>query len=182
MHLCKNLLVFAALASIVGGAAATVEARDVIYTIHTIPSDPNSPVAFVVTLSLQEVVQDDDLVGWGITAARFEQPDDPAMVWTDTSARFSTADGLWWIHHKDPNNPVSHDFVMPPKLAGVAKAQAAVPDLTYDLIGVMRPPSLSAPPYETTAGLTYTFKLVGATEPLAEGEEEPVRVDTRAGT
>jgi len=153
--------------------------RDIEYLIHETPTDPNSPVEFRIKLSLESSDQDGNEIGWDITSIEIREVGDPDTVWVDDDPNVPTEDGLWWVEHDDPNNPQNAEFTMPPRLEGTAAAEVlGDDDLEYDFAGLAYTPPEPAqqPPYEITSALDYTFTLVGDTDPIGSGEDEPVEI------
>ena len=148
------------------------------YRIHTVPDDPQSDAAFVVTLTLEEAAREGDSIGWEIRQADFEQPGDPNSAWTGAFPTVWSEDGLWWIQHADPDNPTEAEFTEPPWFAGAATAKGATQaDLDFVMAGAPYVPGSGGPPHPTTGALDYSFTLAGEATPLKEGEEEPVEVE-----
>jgi hypothetical protein len=166
-------------AVLLGGSSSIAQASShIAYQIHEVPDDPNSPIVFTVTLKIEEVDREGDLVGWEVLEARFERTENTTRVWMKTVPFVATSDGLWWIEHADPNNPTIGEFVLPPEMSGTAPALGSVdPDLDFLFSGVAWDPEVLGSPYAVTGGLSYSFTLVGESEPLEEGENGPVEVE-----
>ena len=59
------------------------------------------------------------------------------LWWEDEDPEVDTTDGLWWVEHADPDNPVPSDFVETAPVAGTAiAADPEDPDLDFDVAGV----------------------------------------------
>ena len=153
------------------------------YGIHETPADPNSPLAFLVTLSLTASAGDCTAIGWAITALEIVQVDPnggPDTVWTQADPNVPTPDGLWWISHADGAHPQASEFVLPPYLVGTATA--ADPndaDLEYDFGGVKytTPEPPESPPYTVTMASDYTLRRVGEQTPIATALADPTETD-----
>lgn len=154
--------------------------KNLTYSIHDNPSDPETPVVFIVELDLRAADADGDDVGWEVKQARFKKLDGQQVVkeWFINWPTFDTTDGLWWISHDDAVNPKLAEFGIPPLLAGTAQRKnASGPGLEYEMEGEAYTPPQGGPPYPMTSSLTYIFQEVGGSTPEESGEEEPVAVD-----
>ena len=168
---------FVAAAFAVGSTSITLASQSVSYRIHETPDDPNSAVAFVVTLTIDEADRDGDKVGWEVVEAYIEKPDAPTGDWSTSDPLVWTTDGLWWITHADPDNPVLEEFASPPAITGTALAQSqGTENLNFELAGMVYSQQANGAPYAVNGALDYVFALVSATEPLKEGGEETVEV------
>lgn len=153
------------------------------YGIHETPADPNSPLTFLITLSLAASAGDCTATGWHIATIELRQVDPnagPDTVWTHDDPNVSTPDGLWWVSHADVSSPQSSEFVLPPHLVGTAAA--ADPndaDLEYDIVGVAYTPPAApeSPPYAVTAATTFELHIVGEPTPIESDSDAPVEVD-----
>jgi hypothetical protein len=152
-----------------------------VYQLHETPTDPNSRVTYKVRLDLASEDTDCASVGWRIDSIEVRQVhlDSSETVWREAAPEVSSPDGLWWVAHANVSSPQMSEFVLPPFLSGVAEAETQqVPDLAYALEGAVytppEPPNM--PPYDITAAVNYEFRLVSETEPMANGEEEPLEV------
>lgn len=155
--------------------------RCVGYLMRADPNDPNSPLAFVVTLTLSASSASGDSVGWSVTGAEFAEFGEYGVaitVWYDDQPNVDTPDGLWWVSHANPGSPQASEFALPPLLSGSAIAQdPGSTDLDFAFSGVAYDPSPGDPPYAATAALNYAFVLAGESQPLRAGESEPVEID-----
>jgi hypothetical protein len=153
------------------------------YGIHETPADPNSPLTFLITLSLMASAGDCTATGWAITTVEIRQIDPnsgPDTVWTQADPNVPTPDGLWWVNHADVASPQANEFVLPPHLVGTAIADDPNDaDLEYDFVGVTYTPPAApeTPPYDVTAALDYALVRVGEEIPIGEGSAEPTEGD-----
>ncbi len=179
-----TLVVFAVAGISSAWAEGLPEDQKVAYLIHAVASDPNSPVTFEVTLSLEARGQAGTVVGWTVTGIEFHQlgvGGASDRAWTESQPIVPTADGLWWVQHADPQAPQAAEFSTPPVFAG----QAASPDpegnsLDYVLGGTPGEPGGTSP-WPTTTVLSHEFTVVGDPGPLTAADEEPVEVEPRTG-
>ena len=105
----------------------------------------------------------------------FLEPHDSFFIGADVFYTYLVQNGLWWIKHADPEDPVLSEFLLPPLLEGVAKAEdPGNDDLEYMVEGVTYDPPPGGPPFEPTAALDYQYALVGQKTPPEEGDDEPV--------
>ena len=158
---------------------AAAEAPDdvtVEYYIREIPQNAGSAIVFTVRLDLTAIDSDGDWVGWAISRAVFTEvgtPPSSDRTWEDTSAAFSTLDGLWWVDHEDMFTPRLSELLIPPLLSGTATADDnSYEDLDYKLEG--NSPGARQGPYAPTAFLDYLFAEKGKQDPIEEEEDEPV--------
>ena len=151
--------------------------QEVVYKIHDDPNDPNSTVVFTVWLTLAPKARDGDSIGWEVEQIRFRQVGEGGgsdTTWTESNPAVTTADGRWWIEHADPDHPQLAEFDDPPRFQGAATADdPSDDDLEYDFQGVN---NASIEPWNPTGWLDYEFALVGASEPLLSGTDDPVEV------
>lgn len=148
--------------------------RKVVYSIREIPTNPESPIIFTVTLRLVAGQISGKAVAWIVDYAVFDTVGQAPKRWIKENPALDTPDGLWWVEHEDPLNPVESEFGVPPRLVGVAKAQdTGYDDLDYGFVGVTPPPTSSQ------ALAQYHFQQLNLADPEAESvDEEPVDVDT----
>lgn len=163
----------------VSGATADPPAKqDVVYKIHDDPSDPNSDVVLTIGLTLVPTARDGNSIGWEIGQIRFRElsrDGSPDATWIESNAVIPTSDGRWWINHADPANPQLAEFAQPPHLWGTAMADDPNQNnLDYDFQGT-GPMGLT--PWEPTGWLDYELAVEGESQPLDEGEDEPVEID-----
>lgn len=142
------------------------------FDLHETPDNPSSPVLWTIDLLLTEDQTDGNSIGWSIDAVVIRQFDDHGTLlhqWTDNAPDPNTPDGLWWIEHADPEQPVLSEFTEPPWMEGLAVAQPPfVTNLQYYLEGAFEIPT--PPPFENTAALNHELTLNGAGEPETEGD------------
>ena len=169
-----------------GPACANAAGHTVRYGIHETPADPNSPMAFLVTLSLTARAGDCAKTGWSIDEIELRQVaanGGSDWVWTERNPHVSTEDGLWWVSHADVASPQSAEFVLPPHLVGAAVAtDPNDPSLDYDFEGVTYTPPAAPelPPYPVTAATTFVFQVEGEPDPTETGESGPTEIDPPA--
>lgn len=150
--------------------------QQVVYHIREVPSDPNSSVVFDVILSLSADAIDGNSVGWSVEQIEIHQMTGGGLnVWTQTAPTVSSADGRWWVTHANPAHPQLGEFTNPPQIEGTATAaQSGTANLAYNLTGVGHGQSYT--PYAVTGKLSFALTLVGESQPLVAGTEEPVEV------
>lgn len=158
--------------------------KSIQYLVYKDPTQEDSPVKLVIQMNLLRETQSNNLVGWRINAIQFLILDDeqnPSQSWTDESPEFQTQDGLWWLAHADPCQPVATEFILPPELIGTALADSTEPDdLDYSLAGT--DPTSPRPAFFTpTTYLTYRLILANEPEPIEEDEDEPVEPPDSTG-
>lgn len=183
MRSSRILLAFLVTSSLLFEQALAVNPIHVNYSIRATPSDSQSDVRYVISLSLEAAEVTNDAINWSvqefvIIKRGMGQADD--QVWGEYLPLLGTADGLWWVNHADPSNPKAEEFHSTPLMIGTAFAYDPTDDdIDYDFQGIeCAPPSGEPVPYEGRASsLTYSLTLTEQTVPLQEGEEEPVEVD-----
>jgi hypothetical protein len=163
-----------------GAVAQTLPADTyVAYWIHEQPGDPESPVAFSVTLSLQAVASYDSSVGWKIASVELRQPgtgggDD--LVWADSAPVVDTPDGLWWVSHADMLYPQRSEFYQLPMFWGVGEALESLnEDIEYAFDGPGSVPLIEAP-YAVTTKMDFYVAYDGDPDPVTNGQDEPVEI------
>jgi hypothetical protein len=153
------------------------------YGIHETPSDPNSPLAFLVSLSLTASAGDCTETGWSITEIEVRQVGANGgsdRVWTERYPYVPTTDGLWWVSHADVASPQASEFALPPQLMGTAMAaDSSYADLDYGFVGVAyaSPIAPELPPYAVTGAATFEFQVEGDPTPIGDGDGEPTDGD-----
>ena len=90
--------------------------------IHQNPANPNSRVQYYFAIAIHAEDQDGDDIGWAVTNFKIVEK---ALLGSDTiwdvdDPDVDTADGLWWVTHTDPDNPVRAEFIQPPPIADTA--------------------------------------------------------------
>lgn len=154
------------------------------FTLHETPSDPNSPVTFVIELDLASDEVNGSAVGWAVTRVQIQREDEQTSTvytWSDETPVVGTQDGLWWLTHADPNDPRIEEFTQPPALAGTGvETYQEQPDLDYDLEGhTYTPPEPPAqPPYAVTALLDWRLQYADEQEPVSEEDQGAADVAT----
>ena len=168
---------------LLGGTAAQateMPADQVVqYLIRETPSDPASPVEYVVTLTLHAKERCSNKVGWQV--AEFELREIGVggaedMVWVDAQTVVDSNDGLWWVAHVNAETPNLVEFLGSPLLMGLGSAgDSGVPALGYEFKSSAY---TSSSPFPITASLDYTFTLADdpPTPPKKKSEDEPVEV------
>ena len=149
------------------------------FAIRVDPADPTSAVQYVLTLTLSAAEQDGDWIGWEIENYQITERVTlgPDHVWDVDFPDVGTTDGLWWIEHADPDNPIPPEFTEPAPVADTAIANdPADPDLAFVIVGVEYTAPPEGPPYEVTAALDFEFRT--STDPNDppddSGDDEPV--------
>ena len=174
---------FALFVAVLGVADAPADVKpevDMIirYDFHDKPSDPGSDVVLSIVVTLQEFEQTGNKIGWSAALLEIRQPQKAGddLIWSKTLPFVGTADGLWWITHADQANPVLEEFAVMPFMSGVAVSESnpTQKSMFFEMNGTPYAPPPGGPPYKPTFGMTYSFRLDGEDDPVAEGEEEPV--------
>lgn len=150
---------------------------EVAYHIHDDPNDAESNVVFTTMLFLKASEFDGDSIGWQVNSIRiqhFDPNQNVDEVWSENSPDVDTADGLWWVEHNDPNNPLLEDFGEPPPVAGTAENQQPNQrDMYYSIEGNAPPGST---PYTITGTLAYNFEPSDQAQPIRNGLDDPTEV------
>lgn len=174
-------LIFSAFTLCPAVVAALPPDRVVHFAIHENPSNPNSRIQYVLSLSISAQEQDGDSVGWAVDNYKITEKAilGSDTVWDVDSPSVDTTDGLWWVEHADPDDPVRSDFVEPAPVADTAIANdPADPDLDFDVVGVPYTEPPEGPPYEVTGALDFTFSTTPDPNdpPDDSGDDEPVDI------
>lgn len=157
--------------------------RSVYLYMYEVPGDPESDIVFSVTLDLEASDIDGYWVGWEITSIEVREPGTQDTVWIESFPMVDSPDGLWWVEHYDPGDPLHDEFTVPPLLEGTALAQDPLnDDLDYVLEGASYIPPPGGAPYDSTAAIDYTFTLDGEVEPKKDGDDEPVEMPVGSHT
>ena len=152
--------------------------QTVYFKLRTTPTNPASAVYSLITMHLAAAERSADYVGWRVTQVVVQElAADGAVTghWSGLEPDVSTSDGLWWIRHTDPTQPVLSEFVRVPLVTG--KAPATDPrfdDLEFSVSGSPYFSPGSQPPFTNTVALTYSLRMLEAQEPIHEGDDEPV--------
>jgi len=177
-------LIFSAVACFPVVVAALPPDRVVHYAIREDPADPDSRIQYVLSLSLSAQEQNVDYIGWSVDNYMITETAVIGVdsVWDVDAPNVLTTDGLWWVKHADPDNPVRSDFVEPAQIADTASAHdPSDPDLHFDVAGVPYSEPPEGPPYAVTAALDFTFIKDGSSEPDDSGSHEPADVPDWSG-
>jgi hypothetical protein len=158
--------------------------KTIVYRVYKDPGQENSPVYLTFEMHVYREAQTNNNVGWRADQLQIKLWDDngnPMHVWTDETPEFQTTDGLWWVAHADPCEPLSTEFILPPALEGSAETGSTeVDDLDYAVEGTN--PALPRPSFFTpTTYLTYIVTLANETTPLDEEDDEPVETPESSG-
>lgn len=151
------------------------------YRIHATPSDPNSPVTMRMIVNLSRQETNGSQVGWAPTSIEFRQLDcsgNPTNTWIEENPSADTTDGLWWVQHGDPNQPINNEFKLPPRFVGSAPSvNTAVEDLDYDFEGKNEyVPAPGEEPYETTAYMIVDLRIVVILVLIELTPDEPIEL------
>lgn len=152
------------------------------FNLRETPGNPLSNITHRVILGLFEDGRDGDNVGWEVAIATIHELDgngDVAYRWSKGYPTVDTGDGLWWIEHADPDNPVMEEFVLPPRIYDTAGAlDPGVSDLDFDIEGNTYNEPPGGPPFDTTGSLDSFLRLADTPPPPPKKDEsdEPVEV------
>lgn len=152
------------------------------YDLRETPGDPNSDITHRVILGLIDDSRDGDNVGWEVAVLTIRELDENGDVrdsWTKDYPTVDTADGLWWIEHADPDEPVMDEFVVLPRIYDTAKAlDPGDSDLDFDFEGHVYEEPPGGPPFGTTASLDSFLRLAEtpAPPPKKDENDEPVEI------
>lgn len=180
MSFGKKLVSLCALLFFVQSASAFPPDRHVYFAVHQNPDNPTSPIQYYFTLDVTAVSQDGNDIGWAVTSFSVTElvtlGND--IVWSLVDPFVDTEDGLWWVTHADPENPVRSEFILPVHIADTALAEdPSNADLDFDMKGESYTAPPGGAPYEVTAALDFSLKL--STTPAGDppddsGDDEPV--------
>ncbi len=178
----RILTVGASVLMMYSGAMALPPDRVVHIAIHQNPENPTSRVQYFLSYSITAVEQDGDWIGWEIENLKITEKAllGADTVWDVDYPDVGTTDGLWWIEHDDPADPVRADFVEPAPVADTAVASdPADPDLDFDVVGVPYTEPPEGPPYEITGAINFAFSTTPDPDdpPDDSGDDEPVDGD-----
>ncbi len=168
-------------ALLVGPAFGLPPDRVAHYAIREDPTVPTSRVQYVLSSTISAQEQDGDWIGWEVQGYTITEK---AVLGSDTvwAADFpfvDTSDGLWWVEHADPDNPIHSEFVLPAGVIGAAVSNdPAVPDLYFAVVGAPYAPPAGGAPYEVTGALNFRFSTTAlpSDPPDDDGDDEPVDV------
>ena len=119
--------------------------------IRETPGDSTSQLLYTQEMGLTAKEQDGNSIGWAVASVTIKEIDangDVINTWIDNSPSVSSSDGLWWITHADPDNPVDSEFANSPLIDGTAGG-----DMDYEFQGL-------GEPAEATTPLTFLVNLV----------------------
>ena len=159
--------------------ATPPEDRYVEYSIREDPSDESSDVIFAARLHLHAVDVVFSNVVWEVESAEFEEINTSGVAasWSITSPTVDTPSGFWSVMHVDTENPAVHEFDTPPLIEGCANhISGTTSDLDFSLGSGSLTQAQQAMFDGYVAGLSHTFQEVNASEPVVEGDDEPVEV------
>ena len=142
------------------------------YNLRETPGDPLSDVTHHLILGLFEDSRDGDNVGWEVAILTIHELDENGDViyrWSKGYPTVDTTDGLWWIEHADPDNPVMEEFVLPPRIYDCALAlDPGVSNLDFDIEGKTYSEPPGGPPFDTTGSLDIFLRLAETPPPDPE--------------
>ena len=152
------------------------------FNLRQTAGDPTSPIDFMVTMGLMIAAQEGDSIGWNVVSVTIRELDasgDILHTWFKTAPFVDTPDGLWWIEHADPDDPVNSEFLVLPWIAGTAPSMNPTEaSLEFDFEGAiyMAPPE--GAPFPDTASLTTLLQEEGDPQPAPKKKEreEPVEM------
>jgi hypothetical protein len=163
-----------------GAVASLPDDRVVSYLIREDPNDQESDVIFEIEFEIAAIQTNGNAIEWSVDQANFVEYDtngSPIDSWTDDDPTVITSNGLWWVVHEDPESPAVAEFNMPPTVTGVATVDTTGDDLEYIIESGTLTQNQSEMYGGEVAGLTHFLARVAVSEPIAEGEDEPVEVD-----
>jgi hypothetical protein len=174
----RNLTVAALVQAAVGAALALPQEIAIEYHIKSNPLNPLSTTVVSVRLHLRAMQQVDNQIGWRIEKLWVRRPNvgSPDEVWCETLPAVQSADGLWWITHADPEEPVTAEFTAPPRLSGQAARVGDGADLIYTIESLPNPPGPRpdlVEPYEALSWFPFFyFRYIHLIDPFEEGEDD----------
>ncbi|MCH9003152.1 MAG: hypothetical protein IIC02_11310 [Planctomycetes bacterium] len=151
------------------------------YNLRETPGDPLSDVTHRVIIGLFEDSRNGDNVGWEaaiLTIHELDEIGNVAYRWSKGYPTVDTTDGLWWIEHADPDNPVMKEFMLPPRIYGTALAlDPGVSDLDFDIAGnvYIEPPG--GAPFENTGSLNSFLQLAETPPPAPEKDVDDEEIE-----
>jgi len=136
------------------------------YSIREVAGDPNSPIAWTVTLELTALERQGDDIRWHVHQADIREIG-THTTWRLVDPRVDTASGDWWVQHVDADTPAAGDFIVPPETSGCAADVAQLEDdLDFSFVGSEQA--------TTVPILTYSFHVESEPQPRKEGEDEEI--------
>lgn len=170
----KSVLALVFTVTATPAAMATPSDYKVLYSIHEVRDDPNSPVLYRVQLDLEYVSTVGSQVRWHVATMAISHFNSQGAIdeqWRLNNPAVGTGDGKWWTTHADTDNPLIGEFVTPPPMSGTAEREiGSGPDLDYDLSAGT--PS-GSPPYAATAYMNLWLRRIGEPEPDVDDEDAP---------
>lgn len=161
-------------------AAMTVDTEiKIVYRIHQTPGDPQTPVVFTITATLERISTVGSQVAWHAGVLQFRKKGTggaPDKIWEAYDVPADTTDDLWWVTHANTNTPVASEFKLPPRYLGTAEPIAqSTYDLDFDFRGRTYTPPQGGAPYTITAGMNYELDTAIGPE-IPPGTDEPVEL------
>lgn len=153
--------------------------RIVHFAIHEDPSNPNSPIDYILSLSISAQEQDGDWIGWQVDNYQITEKATLGSdtIWDVDLPDVGTADGLWWVEHSDPDNPVRADFkAIAPVVDTAVADDPNGDDLEFDVSSGVYTPPQGGDPWEITTALDFTFTVSGEADPSDSGTDEPAEM------
>lgn len=112
-----------------GGAGALAElpnGRTLTYDVGETPGDFDSPLVYEYEMHLTAQQQSGNSIGWAVDSVTIRELDENETVintWVDSAPNIDSTDGLWWVAHADPANPVLGEFAESPSIDGTAGSE-----------------------------------------------------------
>jgi hypothetical protein len=158
-------------------AAAATPTIKVVYKIHSTPSNPQTPVAFVITATLERVSTSGSQATWNASVIQFRKKGTGGAadtVWEAYDVDAETTDGLWHVTHANVNTPLVSEFTLPPRYFGTAAPVSnSNQTLNFDFKGRSYTAPEGGAPYTLTAGMNYDAHTAIGPE-IPPGTDEPV--------
>jgi hypothetical protein len=161
--------------------ASLPDDQTVYYYIREDPQDEQSDVIFEVALDINPSQVSSHAVEWSVARARFIEIDsngEPISSWTDADPSVVSSNGLWWVEHVDVEDPIVAEFNLPPEISGTADKDQEGDDLGYAFETGTLGAGKSAMYGGYVAAITHQFILAAEQEPIVDGEDEPVEVQS----
>lgn len=169
----------AILATAAAGYAAPPSVYHATFYVHESPADPNSPLLYEMTFTLEPAETAGNLVGWQVVKSTLVRPDGGEdHVFFDAAPAVDTPDGLWWVEHDDIDTPVIAEFSATPPMSGLALAnEPADTDLEYSFDGHgAYTPSGGSSQFLAFASVTFVIIESGDPQPVKEGNPLPMPI------
>ncbi len=109
-----------------GGAGALADlpsGRTLTYDVRETPGDEASSLIYEYEMHLTAQQQNGNSIGWAVDSVTIRELDENETVintWVDSAPNVDSTDGLWWVVHADPANPVVGEFSVSPAIDGTA--------------------------------------------------------------